>query len=243
MKRILIGLLAFSLFSCTKDAGLSYADKDAVYFQYSYKQYQTVINYDNIVFSFGMKGDEVQIDTAKIVVKLMGNVSDKDRHYAVRVFQDSTTAVAGVHYEAIAPLQVFHANKLQDTLRVIVKRSALNSSHISKEEKAIKLEIIDAEDFAVGANKGQFMKLRLNNYLSEPKWWESYERSGLYYYHPEKWKVLMKFHDDFKKTGSQQPINVNMVTPYFSALRSYLANIPTYDKETNQRILIDRLVD
>lgn len=243
MKRILIGLLALSAFSCTKEAGLSYTDKDAVYFDYSYKQYQTVINFDKVIFSFGMKEDDVRVDTAKIVVKLMGNVSDKDRQYAVRVYADSTTAVEGIHYEAIAPLQTFKANKLQDTLRILVKRDALNSSHIFKEERDIKLEIIAADDFAVGADKGRFMKLRLNNYLSEPKWWESYERSGLYYYHPEKWKILMKFHDDFKKTGAEQPININMVSPYFSALRSYLSNIPTYDKETNQRILIDRLVD
>lgn len=243
MKKILIGMLALCQLSCTKDVGSSFADKDAVYFEYSFKRIQTIINFDNIVYSFGMKEDNVKIDTAKIVVKLMGKTSEHERYYSVRVSQDSTTAVEGVHYETIPTLHKFGPNKLQDTLRIVLKRDALSSSHITKEEKTLKLEIVPSDDFNTGVDKGRFMKLRINNYLSEPGWWPRYEFFGIYYYHPEKWKILMKFHDDFKKTGTEAPVNHSQVAPYFNALRTYLVNIPTYDKETGQRVLMSAMVD
>lgn len=243
MKKILLGLLLLSFFSCTKDAGLAFTDKDAVYFQYSYMKNVSTINFDHVVFSFGMKDDNIRVDTAKIVVKIMGNAADRDRAYHVRVVADSTTAVAGTHYEILNPLQKFGADKLQDTLCILVKRDALSSSHILKEEKQIKLELADSEDFAVGVDKGRYMKLRINNYLSEPEWWKNYEFYNLYFYHPEKWKVLMMLHDDFKKTGKESPVSHSVVSTYFNALRTYLLDIPTYDKETGQRILINQLVD
>ncbi|WP_316815619.1 DUF4843 domain-containing protein [Pedobacter nyackensis] len=244
MKRLLLLIYALVLLitSCSKDPGLSYTEKDGVYFAYSYMNYKTVIEYDSVLYSFGMLEETKMKDTAKLLVKLMGKAVDKDRFYRISIDADSSTAVEGLHYESVAPLQKFRANRLVDTLKVVVLRGNLGSSHLTREMKRIYFKIKQSDDFNVGINKGERMPLLINNYLSEPKWWETYLSSGLNYYHPEKWKVLMKFHDSFKNPNSDYPMDRNLVNAYFNSLRSYLDDNPTYDKETNERVLMDRLV-
>lgn len=242
MKKLLLYTLVLLGASCTKDAGLTYAGKDRVYFVYNYKYLNQTIEFTKIVYSFGMLPEGKMIDTAKIAVRLLGQPADHDRQYSVSVVADSSTAQAGVHYEAIQPLQTFKAGLFADTLRIVVLRDKLSSSHITEENRRIRLQINDSKDFDKGVVKGSVMNLDINNYLSEPRWWKNYANSGLAYYHPEKWKVLMSFHDTFKKTDVDYPMDVNQISPYITALRNYLANTPTYDKETGARVLIDKLV-
>ena len=87
------------------------------------------------------------------------------------------------------------------------------------------------------------MKLAVNNYLSEPLWWNEEQNARyLKYYHPEKWKVLMYYDkrlSDPRKLGvnSLELANLcqNKATPY-------LKNNVVYDSETHQRVLWDELV-
>lgn len=247
MKRLLLYALVLLFASCSKDPGLTYSDKNGIYFAYSYKLKidninTKIIEFDSVTYSFGMLDESILRDTAKIVVNVMGNTADKDRFYRVSVNPDSTTAVEGEHYEAIQPLQKVKANRLVDTLKIVVLRKNLNGSHIARENKRIGLKIEQSDDFNVGITRGSQIQLVINNYLSEPQWWNKYAQFGLYFYHPEKWKILMKFHDSFKNPNSDYPMDVNLVGAYFNSLRSYLDNNPTYDKETGLRVFIDRLV-
>lgn len=247
MKRLLLYALVLLFASCSKDPGLTYSDKNGVYFAYSYKQRidninTRIIQFDTVTYSFGMLDESIIKDTARIAVNVMGNAADKDRFYRVAVNPDSTTAVEGEHYETIQPLQKIRANRFVDTLKIVVLRKKLSGSHITRENKRIGLKIEQSDDFNVGITRGAQIQLVINNYLSEPKWWKKYALFGLYFYHPEKWKVLMKFHDSFKNPDSELPMDVNLVGAYFNSLRSYLNNTPTYDKETGERVLIDRLV-
>ncbi|WP_164111884.1 MULTISPECIES: DUF4843 domain-containing protein [Sphingobacterium] len=242
MKKILLYTLTlFLLASCAKEAGLNYSDKDRVYFAYNYKFLNQIREFDKTIFSFGMAEEDVKEDTVSIAVKLLGQPADHDRFYKISVLADSTTAIEGVHYKSISSTQKFKANLFVDTLKIVVLREALSSSHITQEKKIISLYIEESEDLGIGVNKGARTKVEINNYLSEPKWWKSYEGIGLYYYHPEKWKVLMRFNEAFKVVDSDRPMSQNLTAPYFSALRSYLMANPTYDKETKERVLIDRL--
>ncbi|NML37820.1 DUF4843 domain-containing protein [Chitinophaga sp. G-6-1-13] len=241
-KLIIIYALALLAASCTKDAGLTYTEKDKIYFAYNYLYYTQVIEYNKVVFSFGMRPDSIIKDTAKIGIRVMGQQADKNRQYRISIDKDSTTAQEGVHYEGLKELNTFGKGLIQDTLYIVVLRSKLNSSHITQENRRLRLRMESSEDFDKGTQKGAVIDLYLNNYLSEPKWWKKYEGYGLYYYHPEKWKILMAFHPSFRDANSDYPMNANQVSTYFSSLRSYLAQNPTYDKETHARVLIDKLV-
>ncbi|MDR2283901.1 MAG: DUF4843 domain-containing protein [Sphingobacterium sp.] len=243
MKIYLFVLASILFVGCNQDVGFSYGEKDGVYFQVAPQSSSDTLQISEVIFSFGMVPDSIIQDTAKIVVNLMGNRFDADRFYKVAVKQDSTSAREGEHYTAFAGLHQFGAGLFKDTLRVLVNREHLSSSHIVKEQKRLMIELQPSDDFNVGINQGRFLKLTINNFLDEPKWWKTYTHSGIGYYHPEKWKILMGFHADFKKVGEEQPLNVNVVSKYFSSLRNYLDNIPTFDKETNQRVLMDRLVN
>lgn len=243
MKKLTLFALGALLFaSCEKEAGLTYTGKDKIYFAYNYKYYTNLIEYDKVTFSFGMLPDEVMKDTARVGIRVLGQKSDKDRQYRVSVDADSTTAEAGKHYEALQQQYTFKAGLFEDSLKIVVLRTHLNSSHITQENRRLRLKVESSSDFDTGTQKGAYIDVYLNNYLSEPKWWKRYESMGLYYYHPEKWKILMKFHDKFKDANADYPMDVNLVSPYFSSLRAYLDQNPTYDKETKARVLIDRLV-
>ncbi|MBV7533020.1 DUF4843 domain-containing protein [Chitinophaga sp. sic0106] len=243
MKKLALYALALLGFtSCEKEPGLTYTEKDKVYFTYKYAYLNTFIEFNQVQFSFGMLPDEVMIDTAKIAVKVMGQQGKTDRYYKVGIDQDSSTAVAGVHFEPLQAQYPFKAGLFEDTLRIVMLRSHLNSSHITQENRRLRLTIESSDDFNKGTTKGAAIDLYLNNYLSEPRWWKRYEGSGLYYYHPEKWKILMKFHPKFTEVNSDMPMDLNLVSPYFNSLRAYLDQNPTYDRETNARILIDKLV-
>lgn len=243
MKIFLLVIACLLFIGCNQEVGFSYKEKDGVYFQVATQTNSDTLKISEVLFSFGMLPDTVLQDTAKIVVNLMGNKFDADRYFEVGVYPDSTDAQEGKHYTAFAGLHKFSASVFKDTLRVPVSREYLSSSHIIKEYKQVMIELRPSADFNVGINQGRFIKLTINNFLSEPKWWTKYSRFGLGYYHPEKLRILMGFHDDFKKGGNELPMNVNVVGKYFTSLTQYLNNIPTYDKETKQRVLMDHLVN
>lgn len=243
MKKLtIICALALLGAACTKEAGLTYTEKDKIYFVYSYLYYGRVIEYDKVIFSFGKHPDGVIRDTAKIPVRVMGQQADRDRQYRFSIDKDSTTAKEGVHYEVLNMQQPFKKGLFTDTLRIVTLRSQLSSSHIKQENARLRLRMESNDDFDKGTTRGAVIDLYINNYLSEPKWWKKYEGFGLAYYHPEKWKILMQFHPSFKDGDADYPMDPNLVGTYISSLRSYLANIPTYDQETHARVLIDKLV-
>lgn len=243
MKPIRFVLILLMAASCTKDAGQSFSKKDAAYFIYNYTDHlNRIVEYSDITFSFGMLDSSVEKDTARIAVRVLGNSSETDRFYHVSIDTDSSTAEAGLHYESFEPIQKIRAGLMVDTLKIVVLRNNLSSSHVKMENKRLLLKVTESDDFAVGVVKGAKMGLRINNYLAEPRWWKSYVSLGLNYYHPEKWKILISFNQVFADAEANYPMNVNLMTPYYNSLRTYLINNPTYDKETGARVLIDQLV-
>lgn len=89
----------------------------------------------------------------KIVVQLMGNVSEQPRKYRVKVLEKGvqlngvTTMVEGEDYAPIAEEQVFGPNRFQDTLRILVYRKNLSTSLRNPESKTLMLALEEGEDF------------------------------------------------------------------------------------------------
>src|SRR5690606_38050567 len=116
----------------------------------------------------------------------------------VRIFQDSTTAVEGVHFAPISSDQVFGAGRFTDTLKIVVFRDALSSSFTNPEDRVLALTLEASDDFDLGMKDGLTTYLSINNYLSEPVWWDTpLRRNYIGFYHPEKWKILISFNEQF----------------------------------------------
>lgn len=224
-----------SILGCDQNIDFPYTGKDRIQFQHYTVNYQNRRVYsDSLIFSFGLRPESIAIDTAKIVVEFLGKGSDKERTYKVVVDPDSTTAVAGVHYAPINELQTFRPDKLTDTLRVIVFREKLSTSFRHPETIRLDLRLEASDDFDLGLRGGIHKKIKMNNYLSEPDWWNN--NTGLDFYHPKKWKILISFN---KLYANQKtcPFDINNEGRiYQRALSTYLSNVPTYDDETGQRI-------
>ena len=122
-----------------------------------------------------------------------GRSSDAERIYHVNVVQDSSTATEGVHYQVIDKKQIFRPNVLHDTLRIVVCRDNMNSRFKEQERYRLELELEPSEDFDLGIRQGIRKTLWLNNYMSEPVWWEGNFHGTLGFFHPEKWKILISW--------------------------------------------------
>ena len=90
--------------------------------------------------------------------------SEQERTYHVSVLADSTTAIAGTHYQVFSEEQTFRPNELTDTLRIVVNRENLNSSYISQETVRLYLKLEPTEDFDLGLAGGLTKRILINNY-------------------------------------------------------------------------------
>ncbi len=241
---LLLGCLSLSLTSCDQEIDYPYEGKDRVYFQcFTFNSYTQIRTYtDSLTFSFGLLPDSIRIDTAKIVVEYAGQSSSVDRTYRVRVVQDSTTAEEGVHYEMIDEEQKFRPNELHDTLRIVVYRDRMNSRFKERERYRLELELEPSEDFDVGICQGVRKTLWLNNYMSEPLWWEGNFYGTLGFFHPEKWKILIAWDEAFANQNKCVYDWNNRGREFANVLRSYINNDANavYD-EDGYRVYFDRV--
>lgn len=244
MKKLIYVLAAFLgaiFYSCDKNINYPYEGKDRIQFRHYTTDYNSKRHYsDSLVFSFGLKPDSITIDTAKVVVEYLGVGSDKERTYKVVVVPDSTNAVIGTHYEAIDELQKFRPGQLTDTLRIVIYRKNLSTSFRHPQTTRIDLRLEATDDFDLGLEGGLKKKILLNNYLSEPAWWNN--NTSLGYYHPEKWKILISFNSQYANQDTC-PFDINNEgRTYRNGLASYLQAIPTFDEETGDRIYMNEMV-
>lgn len=239
-------VLLVILTSCSQDIDNFYAEKARIQFKYFNEvtgsdKVTRRTYFDRTTFSFGMRDEAVERDTARIVVEFLGSVSNMDRNYQVRIVTDSTTAVEGLHYEPISNTQVFRAGRRNDTLKIVLKRKALSSSFSNPEDKKLTLEMVSTADFNLGMKDGLRTRLYINNYLSEPIWWKDPGRSNLRFYHPKKWKILISFNEKFANEEKCDFDVNNEGRSYFDGLARYLNSVPTFDDETGGRIYMNRI--
>lgn len=236
---LVVGFIALLFGSCDSDIDFAYQGKDRIQFKhYTTNWNGSRIYSDSLTISLGLRPDSIRIDTAKIIVELLGKASDVDRTYRVTTLEvpDSVKATPGVHYQALDEMQVFHAGKFIDTLKLIIFRDNLSTSFRNPQTIRIDLALMPSEDFDLGLEGGVVKKIKLNNYLSEPDWWTENFGDDLGYYHPKKWKILISFHEDFANQHKCPFDYNNDGRAYTAALENYLRHEPTYDDETGERL-------
>ncbi len=240
----IISWIALGLYSCDQEIDYPYEGKDRIYFDcFTFNSYTHIRTYtDSVTFSFGLIDDSIRIDTARIVLHYSGNASEQERIYHVKVVQDSTTAKEGIHYQPIKKEQVFRPDRLTDTLKIVVLRDHMNSRFLDKERYRLELELEPSEDFALGIRQGVRKTLWLNNYMSEPEWWQENFMGYLDFFHPEKWKILIRWDKEFANQYTCKYNYNNRGRDYVSTLRSYINNDANavYD-EDGHRVYFDRV--
>lgn len=246
MKRLIYilitGWAALGLNSCDQDVNNPYSGKDRIQFRHFTTDYTGTRMYsDSLVFSFGLIPEDIKTDTARIVMEYLGKGAGHDRSYHVTIVQDSTTAKLDMHYAAFPEKQTFQANSLTDTLKIVIFREHLSKSFTRPQNISLRLKLVPSEDFDPGLTKGIEKRVLLNNYLSEPEWWEGNLRGLLGFYHPKKWQLLIGVNKEAFSSYTSCPFDQNTGAPYRKWLDEYLKANEVFDDETGDRIFIDRL--
>ncbi|MDE5610904.1 MAG: DUF4843 domain-containing protein [Odoribacter sp.] len=231
----MICLLCFGLQGCDNEIKYQYDDVNRLYFDFV----------DSVRFSFGKLPEEVTVDTAKIVVRLLGNASAEPRTYRVKVLENgtrlkgTTDMVAGVHYEPLEEKQVFGPDRFQDTLRIVLFREPLSSSFRNPEFKTLMLALESGDDFQVELDEGREMKLSVNNFLAAPLWWEEYSNL-LKWYHPKKWLFLIEQSARFDNENEFTGTDAEMQTKSW-VMSDWLNKNVIVDDETGMRVTMSGL--
>ena len=225
MKKVIYVFLWFCLYlqGCEQKVEYQYDDVNRIYFQYEVlNSLGNKVSLDSVVFSFGKLSDDVGADTAKIVVRVLGNTSEEPRTYRVKVLEKGnylngeTDMVADEDYVSLAEEQLFGPGRFQDTL-------------------------VAGGDFQLGIEDGREMKLSVNDILFPPAWWTANE-GELGFYHPKKWRKLIELDPIFAIEDAFVGTGVDM-TKKSQILREWLNKNIIIDDETGMRIMMDGLVE
>ena len=236
--------LGFLMSGCDQDIDFPYEGKDRIQFQHYTVDYNDIRHYsDSINASFGLLPDSIKTDTIKVVMEYLGKGSERERTYHVSVLADSTTAIAGTHYQVFSEEQTFRPNELTDTLRIVVNRENLNSSYISQETVRLYLKLEPTEDFDLGLGGGLTKRILINNSMTEPDWWEKNYLGTLGFFHPEKWKILISFNEEFATYGDCIYTTNNQGRTFTTQLSLYLNNHVVIDELTGMRVTMSGLVE
>lgn len=221
--------LLFTIFSCDQEINYPYEGKDRIHFKHFDIVSNKRVYIDSTVFSFGLKDDTIRIDTLKLVVELVGKPLTTDRKYRVEILTDSTTAEEGLHYEKFSTEQIFRAKRIRDTLKIILFRDNLSSDYTKPSNKRLDLILRETADFDIGLTKGKIVKVLLNDYLSEPKWWKENFGTSLGYFHPKKWRILISFNKEFANEKTCPFHQNNEGRSYIDGLVMYFNRNTVYD--------------
>lgn len=166
---VIIACFAF-LFSCTEAEEKMYDGPDAIYFKSLNAITDTTLSVrdDTVYYTFAFY--QGQSDrTIFLPVEILGFASNNDRHYKIQVTEYNDTR-AGVHYDALDEVQLFHKGKTVDSLKVVFHNVDMDTIACK-----IGITIHTGGDFVEGTQDSLFVAVQVSNILEEPVWWEHWE--------------------------------------------------------------------
>ncbi|MCR8668932.1 DUF4843 domain-containing protein [Aestuariibaculum sp. M13] len=167
MKKIIynitiLALLVGACFSCEPNEGLVYKEKDGLYFLSATK------DTDSVYYSF--LGKINNVDTLKLPIQILGTPIDQNRTFKVEVDQEKTTAVEGVHYEALKGSYIFNANNFKQNFNLVLYK---DDPALETEDKIIALKVVESEDFNPGYSNRTNLKVYVTNRIIKPSYWDT----------------------------------------------------------------------
>lgn len=226
---ILISFILIVLFwSCSENDKMDFNDENAsIYFQLTEDKFKE--NLDSISYSFAF--NDLDKDTVFIPVKIMGNTVNYDRFFDVEIIDSLTTAKPEIHYEALkSSFFKIPAGSIFGEIPVVLSSSdtALNDSVFY-----ISLQLLESEDFRLGAKEKVSVKLSFTNRLVQPIIWSSVLKYFFGSYNRKKHEVFYQlFERDFPEDRMVIYPEYGLWQTYGKLTSKYFSdNYPVYDDE------------
>lgn len=152
------------LAACQENEMNTFDSEGAVYFQLVSNWSNKV---DSVIFSFA--GNPLDKDTVWLQVDLMGEAVDYDRTLKVSVDAENTTAVEGLHYEALQPSYILPAGAYQMQVPVVLynKDPMLESKTF---QLAVQLE--PTVDLQLGLTSRTKARIQISSMLEKPVYYD-----------------------------------------------------------------------
>lgn len=241
---ITVGIL---LAGCEQKPEPYFEPSGSIRFEYRFTKETIPVRITGISCSFGFAPDDKLLDTVLLEVAFTGPLAERDRRYRVEVADSGTmvngrtTMDAGKDYQPVEGEHILRGNHWKDTLAVVVSREFIDPGFMRKETKTLVLKLRPSRDFENVVQNMDEILISVNNYLAEPVWWAKFSQY-LNYYHPEKYKILMKLEPALSNPEETNLTGVKM-SGFAGLMRDYLNDNIVLDEETGQRIFIDRMED
>lgn len=146
--------------ACEKKDLMSFQLDPKVYF---YKDNRTTNN-DSIVYSFAVKPDDLETDTIRIPIRIMGEAAFNERKVNYSIVADKSDALPA-NYELL-PASI-PANSFSSVIRVKVTRTA----ELKSKEYRLLLRINNSEGLTTGVDNQLTYLIRINDFLTRPASW------------------------------------------------------------------------
>lgn len=169
----LLALLLFFLTACEKDIASYNNDPRVYFFERNTDLTQSRITFKS--FSFLKLPAEVTQDTFLIRVKIMGETAPYDRIVRGQAIADSSTAIAGQHYDFIDG--IIPADSITGYLPVVLYRTA----DIADSAVTLNLRIAPTKDFKTGVTEDNFFTLTWSDNVIKPSNWDGFISLSTYF--------------------------------------------------------------
>lgn len=165
MKRYLIILLAFiCLVSCKKANEMLFEHRASVYFDTPAEER------DSILRTFAYTPTLAQ-DTVWIPVRLLGIRTDQNRTFTARVETDSSTAIPGMHYEALKPSYMIKAGDGFTYLPLVIYNK---DKELENRSVSVMIKLTGTPDLAIENPYLIKAKVVFSAKLEKPDWWDTW---------------------------------------------------------------------
>jgi len=169
---------------------------------------------DSIIYTFAYDLSKAS-DTVYIPVRLSGIREIYDRRYMAYVEQDSSTAVAGVHYEALQETYILPANFGRTYLPLII----YNTPDLESSTVSVILKLRASDDLGIENPQLIRAKIVFSAQLEEPVWWRMW--LGNYSRTKHQLFILVTGQTELTMDGLDAPRNL-----YFVSMLTMMLNDP-----------------
>lgn len=163
---IYVFLLSILLVACKKEDQQTYSAENNIYLRFLDKDGRQ--DTTTITYSFAYNPSLAQ-DTVWIPVIITGNRVSHTRQFVLSVVDSATTAVKGVHYEALKPFYTLPADSGTFKVPVIIKST---DEALANKSVSLAVRITGGGDFKADLPTAlRSKKIVFSNRLEKPSWW------------------------------------------------------------------------
>lgn len=232
---IFLFIIGLSCIGCQESDRLMYGDFAGIHFNKKlFDDSVLIVREDTIVYSFAFENPEMKEYVLHIPVEIEGFRCNYERKYQVEIDTEQTTAVAGVHYEALPEFCTLKANAGCDSIALRLFRT----DDIRVAGKSLFLRLVPSDDFDLGRHDCLTLKVSFSDILEEPKWWGTAWKTLFGDYHRIKYQEWIKIRGGKGELPEVKPEDAGFLIWYYPLecmqvmeLRLYFENNPRYTNE------------